>query len=393
MELSTQQKEALAAVERWLDAPDRPLFKLQGYAGTGKTTIAREVEARGGGRVAYAAYTGKAASVMRSKGCAGATTIHKLIYIPKDKSRARLRELQEELAGTEDLIVRARLERAIYEEQQRLRRPGFVLNSESPVRQNDLLVLDESSMIGRALADDIASFGVKVLALGDPAQLPPVGDSGAYNGEGDFLLTEVHRQAAGSPVIQLATDVRSGRELQYGDYGESRVVRKGVLKIEDVAKFDQVIVGKNDSRRSINRQIRRHLGFASELPVAGDRVVCLRNNADIGICNGEQFTVESCTPEELDERWVQLRLRDAQGGTFSTHAWKCSFTGEGEPPPYEVRDADQFDFGYALTCHKAQGSQWDRVLVIDESFVFRQDARLWLYTAITRAARSVVVVR
>ena len=174
----------------WLKAGDPQVFRLFGYAGTGKTTLARHLAEHVDGETAFGAFTGKAALVLRSKGCKDARTIHSMIYRPKD-------------VETEE--------------------PSFVLTRTRPAAAASLIVIDECSMVDEELGRDLLSFGKKVLVLGDPAQLPPVKGGGYFTeAEPDVMLTEVHRQAADNPIIRLSMDVREGRRLARGDYGDPR---------------------------------------------------------------------------------------------------------------------------------------------------------------------------
>src|SRR3954468_3174583 len=180
------QDSALKAVADWLKAkPGRggtpPVFRLFGYAGTGKTTLARHIADGVDGEVKFAAFTGKAASVMRSKGCDKASTIHSLIY--------RARE-----SGVEE--------------------PSFELWDEAPASKAKLIIIDECSMVDAELARDLTSFDVPLLVLGDPAQLPPIQGGGFFpDAPPDAMLTEVHRQAENDPIVRLSMDVRAGRRL------------------------------------------------------------------------------------------------------------------------------------------------------------------------------------
>lgn len=407
MKWSPQQLAALDAVQAWLAGRDagtdkRQTFYLAGYAGSGKTTLAREFAEQSGMSVVFVAYTGKAALVLQRKGCRDARTIHSLIYQPVIKSKATLLDLQEELGQLhEDDARRAELEEAIEEEKQKLRSPSFQRNEASTITDWDLVICDEVSMVGERMGADLLHFKVPVLVLGDPAQLPPVKEGGYFtNREPDFMLTEVHRQAAGSPVLKLATEVRTGRTLGLGTYGSSKVVEKGAVKLDEAMAHDQIICGKNATRRSINRQVRRRLGRTSDLPQEGDRLVCLRNDKDKdgggGLLNGSFWLVlgNPKVSEDGDTVTMQIDSADEPGIPRIVTAWTHHFLGRGDELPwFRARDHQEFDYGYAITCHKAQGSQWDKVLVYDESWVFRQDRRKWLYTALTRAAEAVTVVR
>jgi len=397
VKLAPQQQAALDAACGWYQtavAKDQLVFHVFGYAGTGKTTIAKQFAEMVDGRVIFAAYTGKAASVLRQKGCQGADTIHSLIYLPSSKSVARLRELQTEYIreeqGDNRPRVLASLKAEIKLEQDNVKRPSFSINHQSALKDAKLLIVDEVSMVNRQMAEDLLSFGVPLLVLGDPAQLPPVKGGGHFtNVKPEVLLTEVHRQAAGSPVLSLATRVREGRGLGTSDL----VVPKGRLQIADLAKFDQVLVGTHRSRKHVNRKMREHLKFPSELPVSGDRIICTRNDKDTGLLNGSQWHVLDAQPDP-DTGRLELYIKSVDtGNQMRVDAHLQPFLGE-EIPFWDIRQAQCFEYAYAMTVHKAQGSQFDSVALIDESHKFPQhQRRAWLYTGITRAARDLTIIR
>lgn len=381
MLLSRQQETALKRVSDWYQGDD-PLFRLFGYAGTGKTMLAKHF-AENCGNVMFAAYTGKAAHVLQEKGCPGATTIHKLIYHPKMKSKQRLKDLVERYVGLPEGPDKVRLNTLIEEEKKNVARPGFTLNPDSDLNSANLLIIDEASMIGTDIAEDLLSFGVKVLALGDPGQLPPVRGTGYFtNAPADYLLQEIHRQEKDSPIIKLATMAREGRKIPEGNYGESKVITSPTPA--QALEQDQLLVGRNATRRATNRRIRDLRGFEGAYPGAGERVVCLRNSHDRGLLNGSQHQVRDSAVDE----YVELLLSD---GPVQAH--KEPFEGKDIPLWSHAKAVDEFDYAYAMTVHKSQGSQWDKVMVIDESSAFRQSKKQWLYTAITRAAKQVTIVR
>ncbi|KKN53712.1 hypothetical protein LCGC14_0599670 [marine sediment metagenome] len=394
MKWSPQQLKAMDMVHRWLQGQysDQQIFRMFGYAGTGKTTLARHL-AEGAGRVVFCTYTGKAASVMSAKG-SPCSTIHSLIYMPSSRSRLKLLELQDELEQThEDDPEIEKLKVAIKDEQEKLKRPSFILNPDSEIQHADLIVVDEVSMVDQWVGRDLESFGVKILVLGDPAQLPPVKGSGYFTDvEPDIMLTEIHRQAAGNPIIELATKVRLGEDLRAGQYGDSRVV-DGKPDQEWVMNADQILVGKNLTRRQVNLQMRRLLGRGEDLlPSTGDKVVCLRNDREMGLLNGTLWEV---TDTELVDGMELMSLSvQADGNVVTVTAHTHYFKGiEDQLAYYEIREAQCFDFGYALTVHKSQGSQWPDVFIFDESQIFRQHATRWLYTAVTRAVDKVIICR
>lgn len=364
MRWSPQQEAALSAVSDWLRAPRASqIFRLFGYAGTGKTTLARHLAEDLNGDVAFGAYTGKAALVMRSKGCAGATTIHAMIYRPR--------------GGDEE-------------------GPSFAVNRDGPAAKADLIVVDECSMVDEDLGRDLLSFGKKVLVLGDPAQLPPVKGGGFFTeAEPDAMLTEVHRQAVDDPIIRMSLAVREGRALEPGLYGESRVITKREITADDVTGADQVLVGTNRTRRLYNGRLRELKGLIDPMPAVGDKLVCLRNDKAKGLFNGGTWTVQRLKTSDATRVKMDILPEDESARrSVSISVLKAFFEGEAEAIPFaQRRKSDEFDYGYALTVHKAQGSQWDDVVLFDESYAFREHRDRWLYTGLTRAAKRVTVVR
>ena len=363
MAWSPGQDAALKAVSAWVKRGEPQVFRMFGYAGTGKTTLARQIAEDISGTVAFGAYTGKAALMLRSKGCRGASTIHSMIYRPRE----------DEEEGV----------------------PSFALNRQGSAADADLIVIDECSMVDEDLGRDLLSFGKPVLVLGDSAQLPPVKGGGFFTeAEPDVMLTEVHRQAADNPIIHMSMQVRAGQRLSLGQYGESRVVRRSDIGAASVMQADQVLVGINKTRRAYNGRMRELLGHHGQQPEVGEKLVCLRNDKKKGLLNGGTFTVAklhqsrgskysmSVTPEdEADRKAVRIGVLPE------------FFAGREESlPPDARRESDQFDFGYALTVHKAQGSQWDEVMLFDESFAFREHRDRWLYTGLTRAAKKITIV-
>jgi exodeoxyribonuclease V len=363
-DFTPHQDAALTAAAKWFKAQrgGTSIFRLFGYAGTGKTTLAKHIAKGIDGKVLFAAFTGKAACVMRSKGCPGASTIHSLIYKPLESN----------------------------EEQ-----PSFELWNDAPASKAKLIIIDECSMVDAELARDLMSFGVPLLVLGDPAQLPPIQGGGFFtDAEPDAMLTEVHRQARDNPIIRLSMDIRAGNALTEGQYGDTQVVRRAELDPKRVLGADQVLVGRNVTRRAYNARLRQRRGFADPLPMAGDKLVCLRNNRRKGLFNGGLWVVKERPKarrqilslrlkpdEDLGERLVKVSVRP-----------EC-FTGGIEELDWPQRKHfDEFDFGYVLTVHKAQGSQWDDVVLFDESGAFSDNRERWLYTGVTRAAKRLTVV-
>jgi exodeoxyribonuclease-5 len=363
---SEQQSAALKAVELWLnDKKSKQVFKLFGYAGSGKTTLALEIaeSARPKGRVLFATFTGKAAMVMQAKGCNGAQTIHSLIY---------------KLEGEEAVGKK--------------REPIFSLNPDSLLKTAALLIVDECSMLGPDLGQDLLSFKTKILVLGDPAQLPPINGQGFFNGEPDVMLKDIHRQAKDNPIIRLSMLVRTGKGIKTGTYGNSKVVRLDEADQDEYMACNQLLCGRNTTRKGFNRKLRNRLGFSEPLfPMEEEKLICLRNNPKKGLLNGGMWKVRS---SELDASNVKMKLYSMD--------LPCSqdvivplefFSAEQVNLDWrERKKIDEFDYAYAITVHKSQGSQWPYVVVFNENQAFREHAAKWLYTAITRASERVTII-
>jgi ATP-dependent exoDNAse (exonuclease V) alpha subunit len=369
--LTPQQQQALNRIANWYEYGRSRPFYLAGPAGTGKTTLAREVgDALWITGVQFGAYTGKAASVLRSKGCFPASTLHSLLYKP---FKAVGKPVE------------------------------FIWNVESDLHDADLLILDEVSMVDAELAADVERFGVPVLVLGDPEQLEPIAGEGHYTKRTpDFRLTETHRFFIDGPVGKVAAAIRGSDDPRFG------LTRADVVEhsVELAMEHDQILCWRNATRWMAIEKIRARLGRPAGVPVAGDRIMCLTNNKTLGVFNGEQFTVRAAETRPHGE-WM-LYLTDDDGEKRQILTLGVGFTREGQasvktylggrgPVMYAT-------FSQAITVHKAQGSQWDSVYVVNEAPALRDletsrqgleagitAGRRWLYTAATRAAKRVTI--
>ena len=360
-----QQKAALKSVDKWFyhESKRKQIFRVFGYAGVGKTTLARHFAENIDGYVAFAAFTGKAALVMRKNGCADARTIHSLIYIAKVDSKTGEVEWR--------------------------------LNKESPLKDAKLLIIDECSMVDEDLAKDVLSFNTPVLVLGDPAQLPPVKGAGYFTeAEPDVMLTEIHRQSKDNPIIYLATQIRQGIYPDVGEYDESKVVTK--ISSKDALDADQILVGRNVTRCDINKRMRRFLKLDPDIPVSTDKLICLKNDKNHGIFNGGMFTLSKILKQKYKTNFFRMMLEsdDEERPPLVTKVHKSFFMDDVHVPDWKtLKGSQQFDYGYAITAHKSQGSQWENVLIHDESFCFRDQWQRWLYTAVTRASERVTIIK
>ena len=352
-----------------------PVTVVAGYAGTGKSTIieyfVKEMDLLE--QTKLATYTGKAALVLRKKGLP-ATTIHKLIYNTyKDRSG----------------------------------KYHFKLKTELDDPDTALIVIDEVSMVSKDLLKDLLTFHVPIVALGDPGQLPPV--NGYVNNlleHPDVFLDEIHRQAAENSIIRIAQLAREGRTLPIiqNDANVKILTRKDFdLSMCDWA--DQVLCAKNITRRNLNEQMRLLKDRTGNMPQQGDKLICLRNYWDT--CNADGYPLVNGTIGTVADLRGKI---DLTYGSTTALDFIPDYDDNGfndliidtniffnQPTfsstnPRSKKTYYEFDYGYAITCHKAQGSEFDKVLVYEEHLK-GDDHNKWLYTAITRASDKLVIIK
>jgi exodeoxyribonuclease-5 len=337
--LSDDQRQALGQVEHWLESgePRDERFTLGGFAGTGKTTLIKYVLAQAHGRmIGVCAFTGKAAYVLRSKGI-DATTMHRMIYAPTVRCQACG-------AVRSDFIVATLKTGCEHKKVDKdwLRHPSLPY---------DLIIVDEASMVNRRLMEDLESFQIPVLYVGDHGQLEPIGDNPGLMLDPDVRLEQIHRQAESSPILKLAHHVRQGfRPETMGD--AARVLATGVMP-KDAPEFDIILCGFNSTRVAINKKIRQHFDRTGPGPVPGDRLICLRNAHDQGMFNGQLFTcLDVRTANRGGHEISVLDCVDDLGDAFESIAYVPAQFGAIET----MRDANPkkvlFDWGYCITAHK-----------------------------------------
>jgi len=233
-----------------------------------------------------------------------------------------------------------------------------------------------------------------------------VKDEGFFiNAEPDVMLTEVHRQARDNPIIRMSMDVREGRRLHHGSFGSSQVIRRNAIDRDHCGKLvieaDQVLCGLNRSRATFNNRIRTMKKLTGKdepwHPAIGDRLICLRNDRKAGIFNGSMWETEDVSLTHgrsgLPHIETVVASLDEERDPLTARVLPNFFNGTEHEVDWRARRGfHEFTFGWAITCHKSQGSQWDNVLIFDESGAFREHARNWLYTAVTRAAETVTVL-
>jgi exodeoxyribonuclease-5 len=365
------------------------------------------------GGVLFAAFTGKAVLVMTRKGTP-AQTIHSLIYRNSEASPEEIARVTEDLAALErDLPRMGAAERGFAQAQiaqlklrlDHIHEPQFVLNPQSDLRDADLLVLDEVSMVGKQMAEDLLAFGKPILVLGDPGQLPPVKDEGFFvKGEPDVMLTEIHRQAADSPILRLATLARRGEPIPFGSFDENvwKMSRHDVTPAQ-LLRSGQVICSTNAMRRRLNMAMKQAAGFASDYPTgAGEKIICLRNRHDLGLINGMFLTLSAVRPHPHNPRAFRAEIQTEDGVAIAGEQdfWRGEYDDHVLFDPNRNRHEwatrrglIESSWGYAITCHKAQGSQYPTVIIVDDGFGRSAEERnQWLYTAITRAERGLLIL-
>ena len=389
MELTNKQYAGLKiAVQRYKEK--QPYTCIAGYAGTGKSTLVKFIVSAlnlADNDVCYIAYTGKAAKVLREKGCPNAMTAHRLLY--QSYPRAD---------GT------------FYH---KIRRPlGY------PYK---LIIVDEISMLPKELWILLLSHNIPIICLGDPFQLPPIGEDNGVLYNPHIFLDEIMRQAQESEIIRLTMDIREGKSLKPFKGKEVQIIDPKDIVGGMYGWADQILVAKNATRRNINSQMRKMLfNVDSEEPVEGDKVICLRNNwetiSEVNdvLVNGTigtisnlrineyhpflhpqltaNFLPDNYTFEDVEKSPFDLYFRDLNiDYKLFTIGEETVNAKNFKKFPKHFRPLT-FDYGYCITTHKAQGSEYDKVLVFEEYLKGGDHAR-WLYTAATRAKEKLVIVR
>jgi exodeoxyribonuclease-5 len=365
---------------------------ISGYAGTGKSTLVKfiiEALDVDEDRVCFACFTGKAAQVLLKKGNKNVKTLHKLLYKSFPKSD-----------GT---FGRIPVESIPY----------------------DIIIVDEVSMAPKSLMTLLATYNVHIICLGDPFQLPPV-DKDEDNHLLDhphIFLDEIMRQAQESEIIRLTMDIRAGKSIKPIQGNEVIVSHKDELNTGMLQWADQVICATNATRVALNTQMRQLSGLNNLKPQNGDKIVCLRNywdsfsdDGEDPLINGTIGWIDNCFTTFVQlPRWAEGQQIPILNCNFKTDSnsifssldmdrdmiitgesslnWKTSFK-LSKNPKTRLLVPKQFTYGYAITCHKAQGSEFEKVLVVEEKFPFdKEEHARWLYTAATRASEKLVIIQ
>lgn len=371
--LTKKQSEGLKiAVGRYKNR--EPYTYIAGFAGTGKSTLVQYIIEElniSENDIAYCAYTGKASLVLQQKGCPGATTAHKLLY--------HTRELPD---GTFEHSPKK--------------------HPDEPLK---LIIVDEVSMLEKEQWDILMQWGIPVICLGDPFQLPPIHEDNGVLQHPHIFLDEVMRQAQDSEIIRLSMDIREGRYLEKFKGQDVRVVSKDTITDRLLITADAVLCGKNVTRYDLNRRMRKAIWGEQYIdePINGDKCICLKNYWNVGdLTNGTVGRVSNIIKKD-DATLGTKMIADFEvdnSSWFPRLSMDYKIFTEGKPTvnkdnwkmyPKEIRPME-FDYAYAITVHKSQGSEYSKVVVFNEYLGGDRDYwRRWLYTAVTRASEKLVV--
>jgi exodeoxyribonuclease-5 len=358
IQLSEDQQEAYEQIMTWSVSDTEKELSLGGYAGTGKTTLLKKIVNDVDRYPQVMSLTGKAVSVLIKKGV-DARTIHSTIYHVEIKDKKLIFHLRDRL--------------------------------EEPA---DLFIIDEASMVSFDVYHDLLSFKVPILWVGDHGQLEPIGRNPKVMVDPDIRLEKIHRQAEGNPIIMFADKIRRGAHpeaIADSKCDEIAVTKKSKVDEDDLIRVDQVIVALNRTRVKINKYMRKLQKFPEDELQSGDRIVCLKNNRYEGLFNGLQGVVRTVS---RNKDWPIYRaIVELDGG----RVWEGEMLVDQFNKPKGLVEperaywkATHWDYAYAITCHKAQGSEWPTVLVMDEQAGPLWSPSRWRYTAVTRASERLI---
>lgn len=388
---------------------DKQIFTIAGFAGTGKSTLVKFIIKAlhlDQDDVAFATYTGKASVVLLRKGISTASTLHKLLYFTKiigekedikDKDGNTLKD--EDGNPLQNIVQKMKFVKRDYLEY-----------------DYKLIVVDEISMVPVKLMNDLLSFKVPIIALGDPFQLPPVNseDNGVLDSP-DIMLTKIHRQALDSGIIDLSMKIRIGQNLKYGFYGKNKdtvIIDDSLLTDSILKKADIILCGTNKKRKELNNQMREILGFSGEIPNVNEKIVCLKNNTNQYLINDGIFLANGIVGNvtKVSDIFSQKNGRrklcmldfkpdfidkDNDEDIFTELVCDIEhFKDDTKTVPSMDKQLEAFDFGYCLTVNKFQGSEARKVVVFVEDYYFQSKELFlrWFYTAVTRSSEKLIIV-
>lgn len=373
IKLTTKQAQGLKlAIKRYKSG--EPYTCIAGFAGTGKSTLVQYIIKElhiPDYLIAYVAYTGKASLVLQQKGCPGATTAHRLLYYSKEMPD-----------GT--FVHRPR---------------------EYPERPLKLIVVDEVSMLEKEQWEILMRWRIPVIALGDPFQLPPIHEDNGVLAHPHIFLDEVMRQAQDSEIIRLSMDIREGKSLSLYRGKDVAIVSKQQITDQLLLKADQILCGKNATRFELNQRIRQAVWDDKYqiAPIKGDKIICLKNYWNYGnLTNGTMGTLGNFIIKDtnLFKPMMIANFKSDIGDKYNLLNMDYKIFTEGKPTvnqdnwrefPKDLRPME-FDYGYAITVHKSQGSQYEKVILFNEYLGKDRESYLrWLYTGVTRPSKKLII--
>lgn len=387
MKLNEQQAQAIEALRKWWYNGNKQVFQISGAAGTGKTTLIRylinEIKLEHD-EVLFTAFVGKATLAMSRNGL-NAKTLHSAICYCKD----------EPVLDENGNIVT--------EYNRRVTKRVFTRRRKIDPRIR-LIVVDEGSMVPAKMADWLLKFKVPIIVLGDLNQLPPVIGDSFFLKEPDVVLTQIMRQSSESPIPYFAQNVlQNGTKclspgLQIGN--KINVLSKADITPDLLKDYDVIICGTNKTRNNLNTYIRERIyGRTQEYPVIGDKLICRENDwtfsvDDVYLINGLIGYVTDIDLESISDYTMKIDFKpEFMDNEFKNVTLDRIYMGLSPNDKRFYRsNYHKFEYGYAITCHLSQGSQYNRVLVFNESFGTAEERRKWLYTAVTRAIDKVTIL-
>lgn len=386
--LNKGQENAITKIKHWynFDTHNKPYISMSGAAGTGKTTViiyAIQALNLKLSDIMCAAYVGKAVTILASNGLP-AKTIHSTIF---HRTIGYTYNADGSVRTTVDGYP--------------ILKSSFTLK-ESLDKDYKLLIIDEASMVDERLEANLLSFGVPIIFVGDHNQLPPIFGQSRVMIKPDIILNEIMRQDKDNPIIMLAHRALHGFPFVAGVYGDSRIMYELDLGPNLIRDYDSIIVAKNKTREMFNNHIRYRLLHAkSPLPMNGEKLVCRQNNWDV--CLGGDFYLTNGTmgiAENIEYNRMHagsvpmtyipdLTHQEIYGISLDTDYIQLPISEQKE---YGMSRFNKFEYGYATTAYMSQGSEYPRVLFVDERFRDEETTRRLRYTAITRASKQIDVL-
>lgn len=413
-DLSPDQRRVYESMLDWVRTPSSQLLTVGGYAGTGKSTLLGLFAAETDLRVAYICFTGRASSILGRKLNAGGVATTSRVCTDDDSKldgpwshlfySSGSPEADRPFSGTIHRLLYRPFIDSVTEELL-----GWEKRTELD-RNYDLVVIDEASMVTPQVVADIQQHGVRIMAVGDHGQLPPVMSEGSLVTRPMLRLEKIHRQAEGSPIIQLSRVLREEGRLarELADGGQLRFCNTRDMAHPSLAAMlareqlnAAVLCWRNATRVHVNRNVRWHLGYTGKPPQAREPLIALRNYPPI--YNGMRgLLTEEATSPYKDEWWLmRAKIEFPDEGLPEKEHDICRDQFHRTRPFESIDDLKTagidvhsmggagrlFDFGYAMTVHKSQGSQFKHaVVVVDwKQDYSNENTRRLAYTAVTRA--------